>query len=621
MRTRTVRRALAVAAGAACLLAASPATPAQSTAQPRGVAPAQSAARQQGAVRTPDAARDRDAAAPARTPRGTYTNPVSRDFADTFADPSVIRGDDGWWYAYGTSDPLREGEGTRHLLPVSRSRDLVHWTHVGDAFTEETMPSWADTAGGASLWAPDIRKVGREYRLYYVVTQTTVTGEPNDNAIGMATAPTPAGPWTDSGAPVVGPRRGPGGAGDFKWTFDPALAVDIDGAQYLVYGSYYGGVLITRLDATGRRAVGEPTMIAIDNRFEGGYLVRRDGYWYLFASSADCCAGPTTGYSVYAGRSRDITGPYLDRQGVPLNTSRAGGTIVIAPNGNRWVGTGHNAVLTDDTGQDWLLYHAIDRSDPYLDEPYGVNERPMLMDRLDWIDGWPTVRGGRWASEDPQPAPGRRDPHRGPAPDPVPGPVDRARSDDFDGTALRPGWSWVRSPQGELRDGALRWPTQAAELNRDDNTASVLLRDVPEGDWTAETKLTIDLGTGTVRNYQQAGLIAYAGDDLYTKLVHAAIWNTRQTEFGKETPYAGRIAYGGTIVGPPAETTWLRLVHRVDPRDGEHELRAATSRDGREWVHGGVWTLPAGADVRVGLISMGGAGATAQFDYFRLYRR
>ncbi|MEU9835694.1 family 43 glycosylhydrolase [Streptosporangium sp. NPDC048047] len=535
MRTRTVRRALAVAAGAACLLAASPATPAGSSAAParditrprdatrpqsavpaqntaRSTVPARSAAQDTG--RAPGGARDRGAAVPARTPRGTYVNPVSRDFADTFADPSVIRGDDGWWYAYGTSDPLREGEGTRHLLPVSRSRDLVHWTHVGDAFTEETMPSWADAAGGASLWAPDIRKVGREYRLYYVVTQTTVTGEPNDNAIGMATAPTPAGPWTDSGAPVVGPRRGPGGAGDFQWTFDPALAVDTDGAQYLVYGSYYGGVFVTRLDAAGRRAAGEPTMIAIDNRFEGGYLVRHGGYWYLFASSADCCAGPATGYSVYAGRSRDITGPYLDRQGVPLNTSRAGGTIVIAPNGNRWVGTGHNAVLTDDTGQDWLLYHAIDRSDPYLDEPYGVNERPMLMDRLDWIDGWPTVRGGRWASEDPQPAPGRRDPRRRPAPDPVPGPVDRARSDEFDGTALGPGWSWIRSPQGALRDGELRWPTQAAELNRDDNTASVLLRDVPEGDWTAETKLTIDLGTDTVRNYQQAGLIAYAGDDL-----------------------------------------------------------------------------------------------------------
>src|SRR5688500_10876489 len=59
-----------------------------------------------------------------------YTNPVSRGFADTFADPAVIRGKDGFWYAYGTTDPLREGEGTRHLLPISRSTDLVNWQYV-----------------------------------------------------------------------------------------------------------------------------------------------------------------------------------------------------------------------------------------------------------------------------------------------------------------------------------------------------------------------------------------------------------------------------------------------------------------------------------------------------------
>src|SRR5689334_21225238 len=133
-----------------------------------------------------------------------YRNPVSAGFADTYADPSVIRGKDGWWYAYGTSDPLREGEGTPHVLPISRSKDLVSWTYVGDALT--TRPQWADTTRNAALWAPDIRYVNGEYRLYYVVTETTATDEPNDNAVGVATAPTPAGPWTDSGAPVVGPR-------------------------------------------------------------------------------------------------------------------------------------------------------------------------------------------------------------------------------------------------------------------------------------------------------------------------------------------------------------------------------------------------------------------------------
>jgi hypothetical protein len=57
-----------------------------------------------------------------------YENPVSSGFADSFADPAVIRGLDGYWYAYGTSDPLREGEGTHHRLPIARSTDLVSWT-------------------------------------------------------------------------------------------------------------------------------------------------------------------------------------------------------------------------------------------------------------------------------------------------------------------------------------------------------------------------------------------------------------------------------------------------------------------------------------------------------------
>ena len=738
-------------------------------------------------------------AAPTATPPGraaptTYTNPVSRAFADTFADPSVIRGKDGFWYAYGTTDPLREGERTPHRLPVARSTDLVHWTYAGDAFDAASMPRWA--APDAALWAPDIRYVNGQYRLYYVVTQTTVTAEPNDNAIGMATAPTPLGPWTDSGAPVVGPRRGTGGAGDFRWTFDPSTVTDTDGTQWVFYGSYYGGVHVAPLSADGRRVTGDSTMVAIDNKFEGAYVVRHDDHWYLFASTANCCAGPTTGYSVQVGRSKDLRGPYVDQQGVPLLQSRAGGTPVLTQNGNRWVGAGHNAVVQDLAGQDWIAYHAIDRSDPFLDEPFGINERPMLLDRLDWVDGWPVTRAGRGPSDTPQAGPvatGARtsfrssdarsattgrwvvgndatsgtylssltggsvvsSPVSGPsvrteadlrsrtqryglvqrtgssrktslvldprtntatltvtgkrgkvlrtattamppgfdagawhalsldvrprmvraevsharlgdplvvleipvitvlgassrgaayaagagvdadnlssvrgarpvttaAADPVPGRLDAQDSDEFDGAAPGAGWTWVRQdPEATITGGSLRWPTQAADLTGDSDNAGLLLRDVGDGDWAAVTKLTIDLGTDTVRNFQQGGLVVYVDDDHFTRLSHVAIWNTRQTEFGKEMPFAGRTSYGGTIVGPPADTTWLRITHHRDPVNGEHELRAWTSTDGSSWVKGGVWTLPAEADLRVGLVSHGGAGATASFDWFRLYR-
>jgi hypothetical protein len=537
-------------------------------------------------------------------PVPSYDNPVSASFADTFADPMVTAGDDGSWYAFGTSDPLREGEGTAHRIPMARSSDLVHWSYVGDAFTG--LPSYARPT--SALWAPDVRKLGDHWLMYVTVTETEPDGA---SAIGVATAPAPTGPWTFTDSPAVPPRAAPGGG--WWWTFDPAQLTTPDGRKYLYYGSYFGGIWVSELAADGLHITGQPTRVAIDNKFEGAYAVRRDGWYYLFASSANCCAGPTTGYSVSVGRSRSPLGPFTDRDGLRLDVSRAGGTPVIAPNGNRWVGTGHNGLVTDRRGQDWLVYHAIDRNDPYLDEPFGINERPMLIDRLDWAGGWPTVNHGAWASD------GRVRP----LPTPSPGALVRSSSDEFRGSSLS-GWDFVRpDPAATVEGGSLRWPVQGADLTGTGNDASVLLRDPPRGDWIAETKLTLPLGEDTVRNYQQAGLIAYAGDDLFARLSAVAIWNTRQVEFGKEMPYAGALSYGGTIAGTPGlSTTWLRLAHRIEPSTGEHSYRAGVSRDGRHWTWGGVWTLPRDADVRIGLVAHGGAEppVTASFDYLRFYR-
>ncbi|MEV5408467.1 family 43 glycosylhydrolase [Thermopolyspora sp. NPDC052614] len=706
---------------------------------------------------------------------GRYTNPVSAGFADTFADPVIIRGRDGFWYAYGTSDPLREGSTESHRIPIAKSADLTRWTHVGDAFSGDGLPPYA--APGSMFWAPDVRYLDGRYVMYFAVTDTTVSAQGSDFGIGAATAPSPAGPWTPAPELVVPPRP----RGDsYWWTIDPAQFTDVDGRKYLYFGSYFGGVWVTELSPDGLRAVGEPVMVAIDNKFEGGHVVRRDGYYYLFASSANCCAGPTTGYAVFVGRATSPKGPFLDRDGLRLDVSRAGGTPVVAPNGNRWIGTGHNGLLTDLSGQDWLVYHAIDRADPFLSEPYGINERPMLIDRLDWIDGWPTVRAGAWASDGPEPAPVTRAPvqdgfddrdlrdawrnpagwrvtdgrlrgrgeliAKGSVPDerrveadlripsgghgaaglrvadqatvriagnrliaeaagtraeaalpsgfdartwhnlaaevrgrtlvarlsqarlgdelasvrltapralggatgvlgvggeveadnvsaarlyrpitgavPVPEPGRLVFAEECGGP-LRPGWGWVREDTAAtVADGGLRWPVQGAELVGDANRASVLLRDAPSGDYLVETKVTLALGEDEVRNYQQAGLVAYVDDDDFARLSQVAIWNTRQVEYGRELRFADRLSYGGTIVGTPAATTWLRLAHRVDPATGEHEFRAASSRDGRNWTWGGVWTFPPDTTPRIGLVAHGGAqpAVAAEFDYFRVHR-
>ncbi|MEV0214185.1 hypothetical protein [Micromonospora sp. NPDC050695] len=213
-------------------------------------------------------------------------------------------------------------------------------------------------------------------------------------------------------------------------------------------------------------------------------------------------------------------------------------------------------------------------------------------------------------------------PARRPVPEPRVGAPLPAYSDEFrDG--LDDGWQWVREdPAATVADGALRWPVQAADLTGTGNTAGVLLRDAPRGDYVAETTVTLDLGEETVRNYQQAGLVAYVDDDRFARLTQVAIWNTRQVEYGYELPLAGQPVYGGSIVGTPATTTWLRLAHHVDPSTGEHEYRAGSSRDGRTWTWGAVWTFPADTTPRIGLVAHGGAdpAVTAEFDYGRFYR-
>jgi arabinan endo-1,5-alpha-L-arabinosidase len=339
------------------------------------------------------------AATAAPDPAVKTTNPITSSFADTFADPSIIQGRDGYWYAYATSDPLVAG-GPFGLMHMARTKDFGSWEYLGTVFTDATKPAWA--APGSFFWAPDIRYFGGRYVMYFTVTDTTANAG-GDPAIGVATAPTPAGPWTATDGPVVAPR--PDGNGGFLGTIDPALLTAADGKRYLYYGGFNGGISVTELSPDGLHSVGTPTQVTIGDRYEGSYVVYRDGWYYFMGSSMNCCAGPSTGYTVFAGRSRSPRGPFLDKDGVALTDSHVGGTTVITQNGNKWIGPGHHAFITDAAGQDHIVYHAIDRGTPWLTNPLGVNRRPMLIDKIDWIDGWPRTRAGLGPSEGPVPAP------------------------------------------------------------------------------------------------------------------------------------------------------------------------------------------------------------------------
>ncbi|WP_229669652.1 family 43 glycosylhydrolase [Microlunatus endophyticus] len=712
-----------------------------------------------------------------------YTNAVSDSFSDTFADPSIIQAKNGWWYAYATADPLKAGD-QPGLIHIARTKDFVHWQYRGTVFTDRTRPSYA--TGSAGLWAPDIRYIDGRYVLYFAVTDTTLNADGADNAIGVATAPNPDGPWTATDAPIIKPRLASGGY--FLGTIDPAGFTDVDGRNYLYFGGFNGGIWVAKVSADGLTADTNYTQITIDNRYEGGYVIRHGGWYYFMGSVANCCAGPTTGYSVYAGRSRSPLGPFVDQDGQSLLDPYVGGTNVIMQNGNTYIGPGHNAIATDAQGRTWIVYHAIDRNNPWLTDPFGVNRRPMLIDRIDWIDGWPRTRAGAGPSDTSQAAPVTTSGLGIAADDPAAhgvrglsaGPIDdqagrtarldgiattvakassgsvRVRFDlkatghpvtvtvgdqgdglrvtvdptaeqlqvittshgrtrtgadtivgwdsgwhtltvqvdhariqaslgesdladpgaevrlggvrlpaapvrfsghgaELDNLTIRPvareatrlvatpkagklladeefsdsdltGWTWIRPDSAaSVSKGQFDFPVQAGDLSGDDADASVLLHDPPTtpGDWMVETKLDLDLGTDEVRNYQQAGLVAYRNDNDFARLDKVAIWNTRQVEFGRQLVATddGQTSWGGSIQARPARgSTWLRLAyHRT--ADGEQQFRAAVSRDGRNWTWGGVWTFSAGEVPRIGLVAQGGSSPAldAKFDYVRFH--
>ncbi len=558
-----------------------------------------------------------------------YTNPLSIQIpgggqVESCADPSIIhgQGQDAYWYIFCTTDPLNgsdknaSGGFNFHLIPILRSLNLVNWEYVGDVFS--TRPAWV--AGGAGLWAPDIHFMNGQYYLYYTASGTSLPG--GSSAIGVATSASPAGPWVDSGAPVVEPNG--------RWIYDPALITDDSGQNWIYYGSYFGGVYVRPLSADGLHA--DPAgqvMVTIANRYEGTFVVKKFGYYYLFGSATNCCNGPLTGYSVFVGRSASPTGPFVDREGVGLLDSRVGGTPVISMNGNRWVGPGHNAVFTDFAGQDWFLYHAVDQNNPYFDAAVGFTRRPVLMDALTWQDGWPSVRGGLWASDTPQLAPAAVP---GAQTNVIPKPFKAAQpgallssfSDEFTGSALGSQWSWVRMPDPatfQVANGTFTFDTQAADVYVDSNNASVLVEDAPHGNYLVEAKLHVNYpADGCCQNYVQGGLLIYGGDDNFIKLADVSIWETRQTEFAKELAPVppGYPRYGNTVgTAPGADWTYLRIA--VETRSGDELYTAYTSRDGVFWNHSGTWTHHLGNTAKIGLFSMGGSGFTSTFDYVRVY--
>ena len=285
-------------------------------------------------------------------------------------DPSTVVMDGGKFYSYGT------GGG----LPISISDDGWTWRRSGTLM--QAVPGGRPgqdviTRGGNNTWAPDVIRSGDKYFVYY-----SAPGTQPKAAIGLLTGKTldPGSPdykWEDGG-PVVWSD----GVEDSN-AIDPGVFRDpTNGTLWLTYGSYFGYIRLVQLSpTTGKRLYPnqKPVNVAING--EASIVIFRDGWYYLLMTRGSCCAGANSSYHIRMGRSRKVTGPYLDNIGIDM--LQGGGKLFLGSSG-RFVGPGHFGLLDLGDGVQKFSCHYeadLDRGGISV-----LDIRPLL-----WRDGWPVA--------------------------------------------------------------------------------------------------------------------------------------------------------------------------------------------------------------------------------------
>lgn len=267
-------------------------------------------------------------------------------------DPSTIMECDGKYYTFGT--------GGGGLI----SNDGWTWNGGG-----------VRPGGGA---APDALKIGDRYLIAYSATGGGLGGGHSGRVLTM---------WNKTLDP---------NSPDFAYTEPIEVASSVDdedcdaidagllldpttGRLWLTYGTYFGFIRLVELDpATGKRVEGNKEInIAID--CEATTLMYRDGWYYLLGTHGTCCDGPNSTYNIVVGRSRQVTGPYVDNMGRKM--LEGGGKMVIGAR-NRRTGAGHFGLFKVAEGVEKMSFH--------WEADFDRGGRSVLaIHPLLWKNGWP----------------------------------------------------------------------------------------------------------------------------------------------------------------------------------------------------------------------------------------
>lgn len=486
----------------------------------------------------------------------TYSNPV---LAGDYPDPSVIRVGNEFWATATTS-------AWAPVFPLLVSRDLVNWQIAGSVFTKP--PAWSD----GSYWAPEISQHNGTFTIYY-------TGRKKGGplCVASATAVKVSGPYTDNG-PLVCQEAG---------SIDSVPVTDEHGQRYLIWKEDGNSrklptpLWAQRLSEDGTKLVGERKEILRNEApweghlIEGPFVLKRNGYFYIFYSAGACC-GSKCDYRLGVARAKSLLGPW----------ERYSANPILAGN-QHWRCPGHGSIVETADGRTFLMYHG------YHPKDFQFAGRQALLDEVRWSsDGWPSINDGKGPSASAASPFGKTERN-----------AEYAVDEEFKAAHLGSDWQWpyANEPRVKIAGGKLHLAPQTA--SDDPYAAAVLARTTTLGDYTATAAVIPQQG--------EAGLAAYGNPQ-----------NAIGISAGPEKITLWRREKNRTTVLAEAKRPVSPITHlRYVASDGK-ALRFSYSPDGHTWSDlpasgsvDGTYLPPWDLAIRVALVASGGP---ATFESIRI---
>lgn len=244
------------------------------------------------------------------------------------ADPhACVSGREYWLYP--TEPRSREP-----VFAAYRSSDLRSWKRAGTILELRKVP-WVkeDGASWHGAWAPALAEKDGKFYFYYSVGPQN----PTPSRIGVATADSPAGPFRDSGKPLLT-------GGDGFEAIDPMVFVDpADGKAWFYAGGSAGAKLRVFEMGDDMISLKREVEIPQPEKFtEGPFMHLRGKTYYLSYSHG---RWNDSSYSVHYATAPSPAGPWKYRG-------------CILESDAKHQGPGHHSFVENPATKEWfIVYH------------------------------------------------------------------------------------------------------------------------------------------------------------------------------------------------------------------------------------------------------------------------